>query len=187
MEQPLKSKILLVLDLDETLVHSVSKKDAYELTTKPDFSIMNGDFVVFKRPGLEEFLTKISKIYDLAIWSSATDDYLAAMLPEITPLGVEYEFIWGRNRCTDRYDIEYQHNYHEKHLNKIKSHPLSQILIVDDSPEKARANYGNWIPIKAFTTDKNDNSLLKLYQYLMSLTNINDVRKIDKRSWSIRS
>ena len=181
----MKSEILLVLDVDETLIHSVTKKDAFELTSKPDFSILDGDYVVFTRPNVEQFLSDISKIYDLAIWSSATDDYLAAILTKITPKEVEYEFIWGRNRCTERYNSESQKPYHEKHLNKIKSHSLDKILIVDDSVEKARANYGNLIPIKAFVTDKNDKVLVKLYQYLVSLKNVNDVRKIEKRSWSM--
>lgn len=182
----MKSDILLVLDLDETLIHSVSKKDAYELTTKPDFSILDGEYVVFKRPNVEKFLRDVYQIYDIAIWSSATKDYLAAVLEKITPSNVQYEFIWDRDRCTNKFNPETYKNYHEKHLNKIKSHPLSKILIVDDSPEKANANYGNWIPIKEFTTDKNDKVLAKLYQYLVSLKDVNDVRKLEKRNWSMR-
>ena len=65
-----KEKILVVLDLDETLIHATKN----ELGRKADFQIF--DYHVYKRPYLNEFLTEINEHFLLAVWSSASDDYV---------------------------------------------------------------------------------------------------------------
>jgi carboxy-terminal domain RNA polymerase II polypeptide A small phosphatase len=74
---------------------------------------------------------------------------------------------------------------YEKRLDKLKKKGfrLEQILIIDDSPEKARANYGNAIHIKEFTGDPNDCELRYLYDYLLTLKTVQNVRTIEKRGW----
>ena len=104
---------------------------------------------------------------------------------KITPENVHFEIIWARSRCSIKKDFELQDYYYEKRLDKLKrkGFKLEKILLIDDSPEKAKKNYGNAIYIKEFTGNKNDNELPRLLKYLISLKNVENVRIIEKRGW----
>jgi CTD small phosphatase-like protein 2 len=63
-----KSEYCLVLDLDETLVHY--------------FEVGNeGTFLV--RPGCDEFLTQMSQLYEVVIFTAAMQDYADWVLNQI--------------------------------------------------------------------------------------------------------
>jgi RNA polymerase II subunit A small phosphatase-like protein len=88
-----KNKILLILDLDETLIHATEKK----LDIDYDFKFT--DYFVYKRPDLEWFLETMNEKFKLAIWSSADDKYVEEIVQQITPTSINLEFVWGRTRC----------------------------------------------------------------------------------------
>lgn len=77
-------KALLILDLDETLIHSSSK----ELGRPCDFRVF--DFHVYKRPYLDKFLTEVFSYYKVAIWSTGSDDYVDLLAKEIMPEGFRF-------------------------------------------------------------------------------------------------
>lgn len=187
MQTTYNNKALLILDLDETLIHSCLT----ERGRKPDLLFEN--FMVYKRPGLDSFLNQMHKIFLLAIWSTGTDDYVNEIAQAITPDGCRFEFVWGRSRCTVR-NVELK-NISNKHTNtydyikplkKVKrlGYSLKQTLIVDDSAYKCTDNYGNAIYIKAFEGDINDRELPKLANYLKQLQPEPNYRKIEKRGWN---
>ena len=183
-------KILLILDIDETLIHTTDK----ELHQKVDFKIF--DYNVYKRPFLDEFLEEIRSEFIIAIWSSASDDYVEAITKKIIPKEIKLEFVWGRSRCTYRRNFqidEYGHynngflnHYHYiKPLKKVKrkGYNIDRILIIDDSPHKSKDNFGNAIYPKEFTGDVNDRELKLLSKYLKKLKDKKNVRRIEKRNW----
>ena len=92
MEYKNDEKILLILDVDETLIHATDK----ELDQKVDFKIFG--YNIYKRPFLDEFFEEIKNDFLLAIWSSASDDYVVEVAKQIIPEEIELEFIWGRSR-----------------------------------------------------------------------------------------
>lgn len=59
---------LLILDLDETLIHATAEK----LSIQEDF--LFDKYFVYKRPHLDWFLSEISKHFKVGIWSSASDE-----------------------------------------------------------------------------------------------------------------
>lgn len=84
------SKPLLILELDETLLH-VSE---WPLALAEDFRLVES--WVYLRPGIEAFLKVSSRHYRIAVWSSASDAYLNALVNQaILPIASP-EFIWGR-------------------------------------------------------------------------------------------
>lgn len=183
-------KILLILDLDETLIHATDKN----LNLVIDFKIFN--YNVYKRPFLDDFLQEIKDDFLLAIWSSADDEYVNEITKKIIPKEIQLEFIWGRSKCTYQrnhqigeygyYDDHSQSDYHYiKPLKKLKKkgYDLNRILIVDDSPHKSKDNYGNAIYPKKFTGDHNDSELRKLSKYLKQLKHKENIRRIEKRNW----
>ncbi|WP_404786831.1 HAD family hydrolase [Altericista sp. CCNU0014] len=60
---------LLVLDLDETLIYGTQDS----LDRNPDFEV--GPYSVYKRPELENFLSKVKTRFHLAVWTSSTRLY----------------------------------------------------------------------------------------------------------------
>ncbi len=172
-------KILLILDLDETLIHATKIK----LEIKPNFKYM--EYYIYKRPYLNEFLTEMSKHFKLAIWSSADDKYVNDVVELIKPTKIEFEFVWARSRCTMKHDYELDKYVHEKRLKKVKrlGFRLEKSIILDDSPEKTRDNFGNAIYASPFEGDPNDTELILLTEFLKSIKHLENVRKIEKRDW----
>lgn len=183
-------KTLLILDIDETLVHATETA----LNRTADFKVF--DYHVYKRPYLDDFLEKIKDDFLLAIWSSASDDYVEEIVQQIIPAHINLAFVWGRSRCTYQrnlqiddfgyYDSNAQNHYHYiKLLKKLKrkNYALNRILIVDDSPHKSKANYGNAIYPIAYNGESTDDELKYLADYLKSLKDKTNVRSIEKRNW----
>lgn len=170
---------ILILDLDETLIHATSTP----LLIQEDFLFEH--YFVYKRPYLDRFLIDISKHYKLGIWSSADDDYVEHIVDKIRPNNVDFEIIWGNSKCSYKRDMELDTYIYEKRLDKLrkKGFDLKKIIIIDDSPEKARANYGNAVYINEFNGEQQDQELLLLYDYLVSIKKIDNVRTLEKRYW----
>ena len=174
-----KSEILLILDLDETLIHSSRTR----LLNAEDFTF--DDYFVYKRPYLNKFLEGISKHFQLGVWSTAGDEYVTEIVRYIKRETIDLAFCWGRSKCSTRRDRELDTYFFEKRLDKLKKQgfQLDKILIVDDSPEKSITNYGNAIHIKPFTGEPDDEELLHLFRYLVSLKEVENVRMLEKRYW----
>jgi len=173
----------VILDLDETLIHSTEQ----EIDKKYDFQF--DSYFVYKRPGLHQFINQLGEIYDIGVWSSASDDYVKIICNHIFKDEIKPKFIYGRSKCTARRDLETDTYVYEKRIDKLKSlgYDKNKIIIIDDSREKLRTNYGNAIYIKEFTGNSNDNELEKLYQYLITLKDVENVRNIEKRNWRYRT
>ena len=171
--------MLLILDLDETLIFATENK----LYTPEDF--ICGEYFVYKRPHLDDFLDSIKKYYDIAVWTSSTRAYAEMIVDNIFPQSYPLTFLWARDRCTRRLDVDYHKYYNLKNLKKVKKkgYSLNEILIVDDTPGKVSLNYGNHIRVEPFEGDLNDKDLLKLEKYLFSIKDILNVRVVEKRGW----
>lgn len=107
---PMMRKPLLILDLDETLLHASET----ELSLECDF--MFDRFWVYRRPFLEEFLVESSLHYDLAVWSSASDDYVEELVNTVVRPIVQLVFSWGRSRGTYRRDFDTDEYFYAKDL-----------------------------------------------------------------------
>jgi RNA polymerase II subunit A small phosphatase-like protein len=172
-------EILLVLDLDETLLYATTNR----LIQQEDF--VAGIYYVYVRPDLEYFLSQLAENFKLAIWSSADDVYVEQIVNKIKPSAVNFEFIWGRSRTTKKRMSLTDEYHYVKRLSKVKRKGflLERTLIIDDTTEKSMLNYGNAIQMTEFTGDPNDAELLLLASYLEKLRSVENVRQIDKRYW----
>ena len=184
-----KSDILVILDIDETLVYATKN----QLDIEHDFQL--ADYFVYKRPHLDEFIDYIDRNFRLAIWSSATDNYVDEMTKKLG-LTDKAIFCWARSKATYKKPSSFDsdgnlnidsidHHFFVKRLKKVKKlgFDLERILIIDDTPHKSQENYGNAIYISEFKGDKDDNELLKMTEYLSTLKHVDNVRRIEKRNW----
>ena len=175
-------KKLLILDLDETLIFA----EETPLERQEDFIV--GQYFVYKRPHLQEFIGFCLENFDVAVWTSSTNNYAEQIIENIFPNPNELKFFWSRLRCTISFDEELMENFHEKKMTKVRrrGYDLAKVIVVDDSPEKWRNSYGNLVRVKPFFGEIDDNELQKLIIYLKELTDAQNIRKIEKRMWQNR-
>ena len=170
---------LLIFDLDETLIHtSLSQLD------RPAY-FMFETYHVYQRPFAEEMIRVLGEHFDMAVWSAGSEDYVNVIVARIFPALENLKFVWSRSRCRMQMDPETMEEVAVKNLRKVKQpgHPLEKILIVEDTMANVSRNYGNAIYVKPFDGSEVDDELRRLCKYLMSIKDVPDVRKIDKRGW----
>lgn len=174
------SPILLILDLDETLIYATEEP----LGRAHDFTV--GPYFVYRRPHLAGFLSSCATCFQLAVWSTASDLYVREVVRQIMPSEVEPAFVWGRSRCVRSYNQEEFEEEFFKDLKKVKrtGYHLERVLIADDTPRKVRRHYGNAVYVPPFLGDAEDDALPRLARYLISLRDVANVRSVEKRGWS---
>jgi TFIIF-interacting CTD phosphatase-like protein len=170
---------LLILDLDETLIHGA----ASVLHRPADFRI--GPYHIYKRPHLDTFLSTVGQLYDLAIWSSASADYVEGIAQVLSSVVGEWQFVWSRERCVTRMHPESLEQCILKDLRKVKrlGYDLNRVLIVDDTRHKVSRNYGNAIYVREFLGTDEDDDLVRLAPFLSRLYCEANFRMLEKRNW----
>ncbi|MGE0784856.1 MAG: NIF family HAD-type phosphatase [Sandaracinaceae bacterium] len=173
---------LLVLDLDETLIHATRAP----LAREADFGVAS--FHVYRRPHLERFLAYVLERFRVGIWTSSSDLYARHVIRATFPADAPLAFIYTRERCTHHFDRESHDVVALKPLKKLRrfGYSPSHILAVDDSPEKWVRSHGNLVRVHPFEGDPHDDELLALSAYLDTLGAVPDVRPIEKRGWRLR-
>ncbi len=179
MNNPPTLRPLLILDLDECLVHASERR----LHRDEDFRV--GQYYVYRRPRLVEFLAGLADAFELAIWSSGTHSYVNEIVTQIEPRGEFWRFIWSRERCTQGIDAETHELVYRKNLKKVKrlGFDMKRMLIVDDTPEKLSLNYGNAVYVTPYVGQDDDRELPSLLEYLLAIQDEHDYRSVEKRGW----
>jgi RNA polymerase II subunit A small phosphatase-like protein len=185
---------LLVLDLDETLVHTVSRRHVEDVGRAPDFEI-DAEHVVYRRPHVQEFLEWcLTRFADVGVWTAGTRPYALEVLPHVCDHD-SLSFIWGRDRCTwhRNFDVETEGLWSEGHwlkdVRKLRrlGYARAKTICVDDTPMNFKRSYGNCVPVPSYTGSEDDDLLPKLRRYLEELGPLSDVRPPEKRAWWLRS
>ncbi|KAG6812331.1 hypothetical protein H0H92_003415 [Tricholoma furcatifolium] len=180
----------LVLDLDETLIHS---------TSRPMHSTGGGGFFglgsfsrnkgashmvevvlggrstlyhVYKRPFVDFFLRTVSGWYTLVIFTASMQEYADPVIDWLDAGRGILSHRFFRDSCT-----QLPNGSFTKDLTLIES-DLARVCLVDNSPVSYRVNEANGIPIEGWTHDPSDEALLDLLPVLDSLRFTSDVRRV---------
>ncbi len=185
-------KNLVILDIDETLIHSCLKD---EINGKL-YDFIFEKYFVFKRPYLDNFIAYCYENFDIAVWSAGTNDYVNFIVSQIFPNPSELHFIWSRENCTVKNNLYFENIYlgdlseypqitHFKNLSKVKKkgYKLENIFFIDDRAEGHTKNYGNLVLVQPYYGEQDDKELMLLTNYLDYLKEQPNVRKIEKRGW----
>ena len=171
------NKKTLILDLDETLVHSSFHPLYYnDEIIQPDifFTILfenkSHDVYVLKRPFLKEFLNKMNEIFNIYIFTASIKEYAYPLLLKLDKNKLITKKLF-RESCTLSKD-----NKFIKDLNVINEN-LKNVIIIDNNPNSYRYNKCNGLPIKTWHYDKNDKELIKIIPFLSFLATVEDVRE----------
>jgi RNA polymerase II subunit A small phosphatase-like protein len=162
-------KKTLVLDLDETLIHSSAVPAPFGVDA---FTISDPEFYVFKRPGLDSFLYRVSSSFDVFVFTYGTEEYARPLLDILCPWLPEDHRLY-REACTTKSGVY-------KDLT-LFNRPLRDIVLVDDSDSAAAANPKNTIQIPNWTGTSSDRALIDwLPPILEQCAQASDVRKVVK-------
>ena len=181
--QTIKKKNL-VLDLDETLIHSffnpIENSD-FQLNIQIYDEINNKEYnkiYIKKRPGLNIFLNELNKYYKIYIFSSSPEDYVSEIVKNIDKKRIIVKF-FSKNDClTIPGDDDF--GIYIKDLKKIDK-DLSNILLLDDNITSFTLQTENGIPIKSWNGNDKDIELFKLIPLFKKLSYYKDVRKEIKK------
>ena len=167
----LTQKKTLVLDLDETLVHSQFGAFNIPSDVVINIEIENElhEIHVLIRPGVKEFLEKMSKLYEIVIFTASISKYAGPLL-DILDKEKFCSFRLFREHCT------LINSSFVKDLKKL-GRDLKNIIIVDNSPLAYLLNSDNGLPILTWFDDKYDQELYKITPVLEFLSEVPDVRE----------
>ena len=167
-------KKTLVLDLDETLVHSGFNKfnRKSDIVLNINIDGRNHTIYVLKRPYVDQFLKEISKYFEVFIFTASISQYATPLLDKLDKEKIFNGRLF-REHCI------YNSGLYLKDLNQIGK-DLKDVIIIDNNPASYALNQENGIPILTWYDNLNDNELIKLIPLLKYLANVDDVRTVIK-------
>jgi CTD small phosphatase-like protein 2 len=199
-----KSDLIVVLDMDECLIHSQfqSQMDEYlrqqEHRPKSNYfdgqddvqvqsacesfriSLPGGDLVhVNKRPNLDDFLRTITSKYETHVFTAAMEVYASPLLDVLDPNGDMFQERYYREHCTFDPSLGVYIKDLKKALGERKGADglnEGRVVLVDNNPMSFLANPMNGILVCNFYDDPKDDTLGALVDLLEELDKEKDVR-----------
>ncbi|KAK3905123.1 NLI interacting factor-like phosphatase-domain-containing protein [Staphylotrichum tortipilum] len=178
----------LILDLDETLIHSMSKGvrmssgHMVEVRLNTTYPGVGGGaapvgpqhpilYYVHKRPHCDEFLRRVSKWYNLVVFTASVQEYADPVIDWLEAERKYFSARYYRQHCT------FRHGAFIKDLSSVEP-DLSRVMILDNSPLSYMFHQDNAIPIQGWISDPTDNDLMYLIPFLEGLQYVSDVRAL---------
>lgn len=163
----LNNKLTLVLDLDETLIHSFAGEKA---------------FCILLRPNVIDFLNRMKDIFEIGIFTSSASDYADNILDNYLNC-IDFDFRLYRQHVTS--NSTYDNKLKKIITNKVKDlsklgRDLNKVILIDNYIPNFLLQPDNSLYIKTWENDIFDNQLKGLANILeyINYANIDDVREI---------
>ncbi|KAJ3827980.1 NIF-domain-containing protein [Lentinula raphanica] len=169
----------LVLDLDETLVHS-----SFKPIPQPDFIVPVEieshwhHFHVLKRPGVDLFLKEMGEKYEIVVFTASLSKYADPVLDQLDESKVVAHRLF-RESC-----FSHKGNYVKARLNlqlqdlSQLGRPIADTIILDNSPASYIFHPTNAVPVSSWFNDPHDAELTDMIPFLVDMTTVQDVRAI---------
>ena len=152
-------KKTLVLDLDETLVHSSFKATSnYDFIINVEIEGRMTTVYVLKRPFVDRFLQAVSRKFEVVVFTASLRKYADPLL-DVLDRDNLIRYRLYRNSCRP------MQGGFVKDLSRL-GRSLSRTIIVDNNPHSYLLQPNNAIPIGTYIDNARDRELLDLIDYL---------------------
>ena len=200
----LSNKKLLLLDLDETLIHSDFSEQFLDnenikydgiISFLLDNSITDDESKddsdekklnsvgIFIRPGVQKFLDEVSKYFEVGIFTASIPEYADAAINYLDPENKYIKLRLYRNNC-----INVGNLFKVKDLRILKNINIKNIVLVDNNMYSFIPQLNNGILINSFYYDKEDKELDNVLRYLIDYVfPADDVRKINGQFFGFKT
>ncbi|XP_050944510.1 uncharacterized protein LOC103484399 isoform X1 [Cucumis melo] len=167
-----RKAVTLVLDLDETLVHStLEPQDDADFRFTVCLNMKEHIVYVKRRPYLQIFLDRVAEMFEVAIFTASQSIYAEQVLNKLDPDNCIISRRLYRESCI------FSDGCYTKDLT-VLGIDLAKVVIVDNYPQVFRLQVNNGIPIKSWIDDPLDSALISLLPFLETLVDVDDVRPI---------
>ncbi|OAQ97498.1 hypothetical protein LLEC1_00831 [Akanthomyces lecanii] len=183
-----KQQKTLILDLDETLIHSMSKGGRLNSGHMVEVRLNTASlglggggnagmaqhpilYWVNKRPYCDEFLRRVCKWYNLVVFTASVQEYADPVIDWLESERKYFSARYYRQHCT------YRQGAYIKDLSSVEP-DLSKVMILDNSPLSYLFHEDNAIPIQGWINDPTDNDLMHLVPMLEGMQYVHDVRAL---------
>jgi len=169
------NKKCVVIDLDETLVHS-----SFKPVSNADFIVpveIDGTIhqvYVLKRPYVDEFLQKMGELFECVLFTASLAKYADPVSDLLDK--------WGcfRSRLFRESCVFHRGNY-VKDLSRL-GRDLSQVVIIDNSPASYIFHPDNAVAVTSWFDDNSDAELLDLIPFFEGLARVDNVYTVLKQT-----
>ncbi|XP_067371939.1 carboxy-terminal domain RNA polymerase II polypeptide A small phosphatase 1-like isoform X3 [Channa argus] len=164
-------KICVVIDLDETLVHS-----SFKPVNNADFIIpveIDGtvhQVYVLKRPHVDEFLKRMGELFECVLFTASLAKYADPVSDLLDKWGVFQSRLF-RESC-----VFHKGNY-VKDLSRL-GRDLNKVIIIDNSPASYIFHPENAVPVASWFDDMSDTELLDLIPFFERLSKVDNIYDI---------
>ncbi|KFO20182.1 Natural resistance-associated macrophage protein 1 [Fukomys damarensis] len=164
-------KICVVIDLDETLVHS-----SFKPVNNADFIIpveIDGvvhQVYVLKRPHVDEFLQRMGELFECVLFTASLAKYADPVADLLDKWGAFRARLF-RESC-----VFHRGNY-VKDLSRL-GRDLRRVLILDNSPASYVFHPDNAVPVASWFDNMSDTELHDLLPFFEQLSRVDDVYSV---------
>lgn len=169
----------VLLDLDATLICSIPTKDKdddrYAHVRHLEHHVMDENYTIFERPGLQEFLDHLFTNYKVSIFTASSKNYCLFIVKKfILKPGRRLEYVFFSYHC-NLSRMRYRGNHKRLALltndfQLLPDFPDSSSVLIDDLEDWAKDQKESVVVIKAYDlsdpTAHEDNELEKIRERL---------------------
>jgi len=167
-----KGRKCLILDLDETLVHSSFQAIACSFTIPIELDGAQYGVYVLKRPFVDEFIAECAKYYELVVFTASLSEYANPVIDTLDPNGYIKHRLF-RESC-----VFHEEQVYVKDLSRL-GRKLKDCIIIDNSPLSYLFQPTNAIGCTSWFGDEDDTELRDLLPVLRGkLLKVDDVRSM---------
>jgi len=161
----------LVIDLDETLVHSSFKPiDNADFIVPVEIDGTIHQVYVLKRPYVDDFLQTVGKLYECVLFTASLAKYADPVADHLDKWGV------FRSRLFRESCVFYRGNY-VKDLGRL-GRDLHKVIIVDNSPASYIFHPDNAVPVASWFDNMEDTELRDLIPFFEKLSKVENIYTI---------
>lgn len=184
-ERKFPHRKLLLLDLDETLIHCTGdSSQRQKFDREVDFINQEGiplTGFLNVRPHTSRFLTVMSEHFEVVIFTASMKYYADRILKIIDPQRKFISEVFYRDSC-----CRTRNERLVKDLTIFKGIPLADMILVDNNTYCMWPQPDNGIPVLNFEHDRKDQELQKLEPFLLSIKDVKNHASIIRAQFKLR-